>query len=192
MEADEEAAVFLEFFKALANTQRLRVAGAIAAGPRTAAEVVATLEMSVREVMGHLGTLVQLGFARQEGEGAGARYAWDEGHVRALAAEHLESPRVRALGGANDDRTRVLASFMREGRLIGFPTGETRKQVILDYIAEQFEPDRVYTEREVNAILKEIVDDYATIRRALVDRFYLNRHQGVYWAGEGEGGRPPA
>jgi ArsR family transcriptional regulator len=183
-------AVFLEFFKALANVQRLRVAGAIAAGPRTVTDVAATLGMSVREVMGHLGTLVQFGFAHQEGEGAGARYTWDEAHVRALAAEHLDSPRARALGGANDERARVLASFMREGRLIGFPTGETRKQVILEYIAERFEPDRVYTEREVNAILKEIADDYATIRRALVDRLFLNRHQGVYWAGEGEGGRP--
>jgi hypothetical protein len=128
--------------------------------------------------------LAGAGFARQEGEGAAARYSWDEARVRALAAQ-LDSPRIRALGGATDERSRVLASFVRDGRLVRFPTGEPRKQVILDYIVERFASDRTYTEREVNQILEGFADDYTTIRRALVDRGYLNRHQGVYWVGEG-------
>src|SRR5687767_6319056 len=134
-------AAFVEFFKALAVPERLRVAGAIAAEPRTAAEVARAVELPMRVVAGHLAGLVGAGFARQEGEGHAARYAWDEARVRALAA-HLDSPRVRALAGATDERSRVLASFVRDGRLVRFPTGETRKQVILDYIAERFTSDR--------------------------------------------------
>jgi hypothetical protein len=177
-------AAFVAFFKALAVPERLRVAGAIAARPRTAAEVAEAVELPMRAVAAHLAGLAGAGFARQEGEGAAARYAWDEARVRALAAQ-LDSPRIRALGGATDERSRVLASFVRDGRLVRFPTGEPRKQVILDYIAERFASDRTYTEREVNEILKEFADDFTTIRRALVDRSYLNRHQGVYWVGEG-------
>jgi hypothetical protein len=179
-------AAFVAFFKALAVPERLRVAGAIAAGPRTAAEVARALELPMRAVAAHLAGLVGAGFARQEGDGHAARYAWDEARVRALAAAHLDSPRVRALAGATDERSRVLASFVRDGRLLRFPTGEARKEVVLDFVAERFASDRTYTEREVNAILKEFADDYTTIRRALVDRRYLNRHQGVYWAGEGK------
>jgi hypothetical protein len=178
-------AAFVEFFKALAVPERLRVAGAIAAGPLTAAEVARSLEMPVRTVSPHLSALVNAGFALQDGEGSAARYAWNAARVRALAAAHLDSPRVRALAGATDERSKVLASFVRDGRLLRFPTGETRKQVILDYIAERFASDRTYTEREVNDILKAFADDYTTIRRALVDRHYLNRQQGVYWTGEG-------
>jgi hypothetical protein len=179
-------AAFVEFFKALAVPERLRVAGAIAAGPRTAAEVAQSLRLPMRSVTSHLAVLVSSGFARSESDGHPARYAWDEARVRALAAAHLDSPRVRALAGATDERSRVLASFVRDGRLVQFPTGETRKQVILGYIAERFDSGRTYTEREVNDILKGFADDYATIRRALVDRQYLNRHQGVYWIGEGK------
>jgi hypothetical protein len=186
VDAEELDAAFVAFFKALAVPERLRVAGAIAAVPRTAAEVAHVLDLPMRAVASHLAVLVNAGFVRQEGDGHTARYAWDEARVRALAAAHLDSPRVRALAGATDERSRVLASFVRDGRLVQFPTGETRKQVILDFVAERFAPDRTYTEREVNDILKRFADDYTTIRRALVDRAYLNRHQGVYWIGEGK------
>ena len=182
--------VLTEFFKALSNTDRLRIAGVIASGARTAGEVAAALDLPVRAVMSQLTVLADLGFAVVEGEGAAARYGWNEARVRALAAEHLDSPRVRELAGATDERSRVLAAFVRNGRLLRFPTGEVRKQVILEYIAERFASGRTYTEREVNEILKEFADDYTTIRRALVDRAYLNREQGVYWLGEGRRAAP--
>lgn len=184
VDAEELDAAFVAFFKALAVPERLRVAGAIAAGPRTAAAVAQSLDLPIRAVASHLAVLVNAGFARQEDGSRSARYVWDEARIRALAA-HLDSPRVRALAGATDERSRVLASFVRDGRLVQFPTGETRKQVVLDYIADRFDSGRTYTEREVNDILKAFADDYTTIRRALVDRQYLNRHQGVYWIGEG-------
>jgi hypothetical protein len=178
-------AVFISFFKALSNTERLRVAGAIAAGPRPAAEVAAALAIPYRAARGHLAALVEAGLATADGDGADARYAWDEKRVRALARAHLDSPRVREMAGARDERSRVLAAFLRDGRLTGWPSGEARKQVLLDHIAARFTSGRVYSEREVNDILKPIADDYTTIRRALVDRAYLNRENGVYWVGEG-------
>lgn len=182
--ATEPCGGFIEFFKTLAVPDRLRVAGVIAAGGRTVTEIARTLDMPVRAAAAHIGTLVDAGFALQDGEGAAARYLWNEARVRSLATQ-LESPRVRALAGATDERSRVLASFVRDGRLTRFPTGETRKAVILDYIIDRFDPERTYTEREVNAVLQEFADDYTTIRRALVDRLYLNRKDGVYWLGEG-------
>lgn len=60
-------------------------------------------------------------------------------------------------------------------RLRVFSKKEKKKIVILRQVAAQFAGGRTYTEREVNEILKAIWDDYATMRRYLVEYGYLNR-----------------
>ena len=115
--------------------------------------------------------------------GTNARYRWDESRVRKESAAVLGSPRMRELAGATDERSRVLASFFREGRPLRMPTGEKRRLIVLEEFARRFEADRTYTEREVNEIIKVVYDDYTTIRRWLVDYVFLNRERGVYWVG---------
>lgn len=44
---------------------------------------------------------------------------------------------------------------------------------ILTKIAEQFEFDREYTGKEVDVILKEIFDDYVSLRRSLIEYGFL-------------------
>ena len=46
---------------------------------------------------------------------------------------------------------------------------------ILTKIAEQFEFDREYTGKEVDVILKEIFDDYVSLRRSLIEYAFFNR-----------------
>ncbi len=180
----------LTFFKALAHPARLRVAGLIAAEPLTALAIARRTGLGLKTTMAHLTALVDAGLARAEGTGAGARYRLDADHLRTLAATLLDSPRARALAGATDERSRVLAAFFRDGRLLRLPTGEKRRLIVLAEIARHFEPGRIYTEREVNEVLKAFHEDYTTLRRWLVDLVFLNRHQGRYWVGEGR--RSPA
>ena len=52
---------------------------------------------------------------------------------------------------------------------------EEKRQLILKTIVNQFEKDRKYTHKEVDAVLKEIYHDYATLRRFLVDYGYMER-----------------
>jgi len=52
---------------------------------------------------------------------------------------------------------------------------EEKRQLILKTIVQQFEKDKKYTHKEVDAILKEIYYDYATLRRFLVDYGYMER-----------------
>jgi hypothetical protein len=42
-----------------------------------------------------------------------------------------------------------------------------------------------YPEREVNGILGGFDDDWATLRRFLVDEGFLSREAGVYWRSGG-------
>lgn len=64
-----------------------------------------------------------------------------------------------------------------------FSPKEKKKIVILRKLAEQFESGREYTEKEVNTILEAIYDDYATLRRYLVEYGYMERTKDCrsYW-----------
>lgn len=64
-----------------------------------------------------------------------------------------------------------------------FSPKEKKKIVILRKIAEQFEKNKQYTEKEVNSILADIYEDYATIRRYLIEYGYMDRTKDgkAYW-----------
>lgn len=68
-------------------------------------------------------------------------------------------------------------------RLKVFSKKEKKKIVILRKVSEAFESERQYTEPEVNAVLKEIWEDFATMRRYLIEYGYLDRTKDgkTYW-----------
>jgi hypothetical protein len=81
---------------------------------------------------------------------------------------------------------RVLRNFLGEdGRLHTVPRKRTKLLVVLDHLAQQFEPGRTYTEREVNDVLGRFHPDHAALRRYLVDEQFLTREDGVYWRSGG-------
>jgi ArsR family transcriptional regulator len=77
-------------------------------------------------------------------------------------------------------RTKVLETFIRRGRLTQIPAQHKKQQIILEKLAEEFEPDRAYAEREVNQILVEFYDDVAALRRGLIDHGLMERTEGIY------------
>lgn len=60
---------------------------------------------------------------------------------------------------------------------------EKKKIVTLKRIVAEFEKGRRYTEKEVNEILRNIYDDYATVRRYLIEYGYMEREKdcSAYW-----------
>jgi hypothetical protein len=81
---------------------------------------------------------------------------------------------------------RVLHNFMTpEGRLHTIPSRHQKLLVVLDHIAQSFEPGKTYPEAEVNAVLSGFHPDYAALRRYLVENQFLTRQDGVYWRSGG-------
>ncbi len=79
-------------------------------------------------------------------------------------------------------REQVLRTFFdTEGRLTTIPAKHTKRLVVLDALAQLFEPGERYAETEVNARLRGAHDDVAALRRYLVDEGFLSREGGVYW-----------
>jgi hypothetical protein len=80
------------------------------------------------------------------------------------------------------DRERVLRAFLDgDGRLIRMPAKRRKQLVVLDHVARVFTPGERYPEHEVNLMLRAFTDDYAMLRRYLVDAGFMAREGGVYW-----------
>ena len=83
-----------------------------------------------------------------------------------------------------DDQV-VIERFLPDGRLVQMPAKRARRLVVLDHVARVFEPGRRYPERDVNDALRVFYDDFAALRRYLVDEGFLTRADGVYWRSGG-------
>ena len=96
-------------------------------------------------------------------------------------------PLARPLPSPHDrpGSERVVARFIKNGRLVIMPTKRAKLRLVLDHIAQDFEPGRAYPEVEVNEVLLGYHDDYAALRRYLVDEGFMTRDGGVYWRSGG-------
>jgi hypothetical protein len=90
-----------------------------------------------------------------------------------------------ALGAVFEQDEVVLRQYFRAGRLREIPAKRSKRLVVLDRLSLEFEPGVRYSESEVNAVLGRFHDDYAALRRYLVDEGFLSRERGVYWRSGG-------
>ena len=83
-----------------------------------------------------------------------------------------------------DDK--VLGHFLTgDGRLHTIPSKHTKLLVVLDHLAQHFEPGQTYPEQTVNDVLSNFHPDYAALRRYLVENQFLTREDGIYWRSGG-------
>lgn len=74
--------------------------------------------------------------------------------------------------------THILRNFLDgSGKLTAFPAKRKMKIYCLFYLAQKFEPEKDYTEQEINNLLLDwhSFADPATLRRELYDYGFLDR-----------------
>lgn len=84
-----------------------------------------------------------------------------------------------------DEEQEVLRKFLPngvQGGLNRFPSKEKQRLIIMREIAHHLE-DKQYTEKQLNELLSIVYEDYALLRRYLVDYGFLDRKQdgSKYW-----------
>ena len=87
------------------------------------------------------------------------------------------------------DTTQVVERFMADGRLRRLPSKAAKRFLVLEQVAQLFEPGVRYTERQVDAVLRGVVvdrseggdADHVAVRRYLIDHGLMSRDHGVYW-----------
>ena len=150
---------------------------AVVLGESRVVGVAGRTGLSEEEAARALGHLVSAGIVVQREDGLHA-----DARVFADAARAVSPPRVKPdLSDATPEQAAVLRNFVGgEGRVEALPARAAKRRLVLEYVAERFEPKREYGEREVNAVLEQVHDDYVTLRRYLVDEGLLERSAGVY------------
>jgi hypothetical protein len=173
----------LDLLRALLDPDRLAIMGTLARAPDTSAGLARTVGQPVEEVLRTLAPFVQSGLVRREG----SRYHLDEGAWRAVARELPQAtpPSPRVAFGMTNDEAQVLSRFFRGDRLVELPAQRSKRLVVLERLALEFEVGVRYGEPEVNEALRRFNEDYATLRRQLVDEGYLDRSGGEYWRAGG-------
>ena len=79
-----------------------------------------------------------------------------------------------------------LRAFIRDGKITAMPAKRARRRLLLDQVAQAFQPDCHYAEAAVDEILKAIFDDHCALRRYLVDEAFMSRTaSGTYWRAGG-------
>jgi len=172
----------LDFVKAMASAERLRVIGALVRGRATQAEIAEQLHVPVRDVFQHLSFLAHVGVVREE-DGV---YELDEKAIESLARGQFEGkrPAYEAKEEKPEDVRKVLKTYLNaDGTIKQIPQEGKKLLIILNYVLDAFAFDATYTEKEVNTILRRFHVDTASLRRAFIDQGMLARESdgSKYW-----------
>ena len=172
METRKDSAFYCQL---LLHEDRLRVLGALAVQPGTVQQTAERLAMEMTVAARSVGKLVEAGLVRHDPSGL---YTLDVAAVQA-ARRSLFTQAPPVVAATSEEK--VLRNFLDGDRLSTIPASASKRLVVLRWLAEKFEPGATYPERTVNDILRQHHDDYAALRRYLVDAGLLQRDQGVYW-----------
>ncbi len=164
----------------LAEPDRLRVYAAVVLGAGTPDEASSATGLPVRDTERALRRLVRGRLVR----GAGGRLTAEAGVFKEAVRARLPAVTHEPLD-ADPRRDAVLRAFMVNGRLVRLPAARGKRRIILEHVAAVFEPGVKYPEATVNGIMRAWYEDYAALRRYLVDEGLLARENGVYWRSGG-------
>ncbi len=172
----------LDFVKAMADVDRLRIVGVLARRRANKLEIAGRLNLPLREVVDHLGFLEHVGVISLKDN----LYELNADSVESLAREqlHEEKPEYAPAPGMDEKSRKVLVSYLNpDGTIKQLPPQPGKLEIILEYLIQAFTPGINYTEKEVNAILRRFHVDVSGLRRDLVDAGLLARERdgSRYW-----------
>jgi len=174
----------LDFFKALANPQRLKILGLLASRAAVVEEITEALALSPATVSHHLRVLRQAGLVSARPDQQYRLYELQDRRLRQMSRELLRLENLRLGAGPFPEgafERKVLDAFLKRGRLVGIPAQRKKREVVLRWLAGQFEEGRRYKEAEVNRIIGRYHEDFCTLRRELIMARLLARDGGIYW-----------
>ena len=137
--------------------------------------------LSEGEAMAQVALLKEAGLLEETFAADGFRWQYKpKALFELLAAERQAAKPSDLPEGFSAAEAKVLGDFLVNGRLKTIPAQRKKLDVVLRYLAAQFDVEKTYTEQEVSFQLLNYHEDYATLRRALVDGGWMRRENGIY------------
>jgi predicted transcriptional regulator len=175
------------FFKALADSNRLKIVGLLAEKSYSVEELAELLKLKPSTVSHHLARLSEAGLVKSRSESYYNVYQLDHSVLDEKARtmfSQVELSNVAAEVDADAYDKKVIGDYARkDGSLKTLPAQRKKLEAILRYVVKAFEPGKRYSEKQVNEILKRYHEDTATLRRELVGFGLMQREGGggEYW-----------
>lgn len=181
--SEEQFEKLLRFFQVFGNESRLKIIGHLANGDRSVGELAELLDLKEPTISHHLADMKAIGLVTVRPEGTMRIYHLDSKVLEGMGKDIFAQPNLAALVDTRDltEDERILRTWVKNGRIVDIPAQEKKKQVILRWVADQIDPDRRWTEKEFSEWLSQFNEDYAFLRRYLVDNGYMAREKGIYW-----------
>jgi hypothetical protein len=77
-------------------------------------------------------------------------------------------------------RKKVIDTFFKFNKLKSIPVQRKKRLIILEKMVEAFDLNKSYSEKEVNLIIADFHDDFATLRREFINEKLMTRENGIY------------
>jgi len=180
----------VDFFKAFADPNRLKIIGLLAEKPYSVEELASLLNLKPSTISHHLSRLTKTGLVTMRMESYYSIYEVDQKNLEEksrdlFSKENLSSVASEVDADAYDKK--VIKDFTRrDGSLKTIPAQRKKLEAILRYVVKVFEVGKRYSEKRVNEILSQFHEDTATLRRELVGYGLMEREGGggEYWRTE--------
>jgi len=183
-------------YKTLADDNRLKMLGLMARDEQRVTDLATVLEVTEATVSHHISKMRAVGFLNLRTDGNQRFYRVNPAGLDRLkrwTAEietmplevHIDVTDTGWIDDLNldDYAKKVIRDYAPEGHLKQIPTKQRKLIAVLDWISQDFEADRFYTEQEVNQVIERYHEDYARLRREMIGFGYLGRERGggKYW-----------
>ncbi|MCI9457202.1 MAG: metalloregulator ArsR/SmtB family transcription factor [Oscillospiraceae bacterium] len=174
----------ISLFKCLADKSRLQILKSLAVEDMYVERLAERLGLTPSTISFHLKKLSDAGAVTAYKSQYYMMYSLHKEIFQTSILEILQQESDEAQKQAQRDadyRKRVIDTFFEYGKLKSIPAQLKKERIVLEVIAEAFDFDRMYSEREVNMIIADFHDDFCTIRRDMVGERLLGRNGIEYW-----------
>jgi predicted transcriptional regulator len=177
----------VDFFKALADANRLKIVGLLARQPYSVEELAALLELKPSTVSHHLAKLSEVGLVSARADSYYNVYQLDEKALETKSRSLFSQENLKAsVSDVDLDAydSKVVGDYTRkDGSLKTIPSQRKKLEAVLRYVVKAFKVEKRYSEKQVNEILSGYHEDTASLRRELVGFGLMKREGGggEYW-----------
>ena len=183
---EEKMETLLNFFKVLANENRLKILGILANREAGVDELATLLGLSAPTISHHLRLLRELGLVKMRSAGNDHLYRLDSLALNQITKRMMQSFQSETMAALVEDvpygrwEKKVLNTFLERDQIKAFPMGYKKRLVVLKWMADHFEIGKSYSEIELNEIIQKHHPDYCTLRREMIDLGMMEREGREY------------
>lgn len=174
----------LKLFKALSDASRVRIIKSLKESPKYVELISERLNLTPSTVSFHLKKLEEVGLVSKHKDQYYIVYTLCEDLLKRSLSDFIGDD-VNSTQSLEDIREaeyrkKVIDTFFKFNKLKSIPVQRKKRLIILEKMVEAFDLNKSYSEKEVNLIIADFHDDFATLRREFINEKLMTRENGIY------------